>query len=95
VVRKEFDSCVQFKKDKLSAGTWITPVIHATQEVAIRRTEIRSQTRQKNKSLRDPISKTLHKIGLARLKVKVPSSSPSTAKKKKKDKLSLCIEPLV
>jgi hypothetical protein len=67
----------------LTAGLWwLTTVILATQE--IRRIMVRSQTRH-IVCIQDPISKHPSPKGLAeRLKVKALSSSPSTAKKKKK-----------
>jgi hypothetical protein len=66
---------------------WYTPVILATQEAEISWISVQSQPWAN--SLRDPIWKILitKKRGLAEwLKVKALSSSPGTAKKKKKEK---------
>jgi hypothetical protein len=69
---------------KMAWRRWLTPVILATQEAKIRRITVRSQPGQ---IVHETLSrKTLsQKIVLVEwLKVKAPSSSPSTAKRKKK-----------
>jgi hypothetical protein len=62
------------------------PVILATQEEESRRTEVRSQPRQ---IVHETLSqKSFTKLGLIEwLKMKVLSSSPSTAKKKNKTEI--------
>jgi hypothetical protein len=59
---------------------WLTPVILATQEAAIRRIEVQSQPGQ---IVHETLSqKTLHKkVLVGWLKVKALSSSPSTKEK--------------
>jgi hypothetical protein len=60
---------------------WLTPVILATQEAEIRSIAVRSQSRQ---TVHKVCEKPFTKIGLVEwLKVKVLSSSPSTAERER------------